>query len=351
MKKYENINGLRAIACLGIVAMHTYAVVEYDLGTLADGIISQGVMLVAFFMLLSGFGLCAGYLDRFHNGTIDLESFYKRRYSKILPFFFLTTVVGVVAEMSLRGVAEGIIQLSLTFGLLPNNSNCFDVNGVCWTLGTIFAFYFIFPAFTVLLKSKRRAWLAFGASLVIQLLCETVFMTEVFVFEEYLNRSNVLYALTFFLTGGLLYLYRKKIENVFGGKNTLRRMLLLAVCIAATAVFFITPDVVYTVTVVDQKATVVFALWCVYAIGAPKSYILNNPLFNLISKYSMEIYLSHMIVLKAVTISKIPDVLGNGAWQYLVVFVITVVGTLVFVAVANKGIKLVTGILKKKKTA
>lgn len=340
MKRYENLDGLRAISCMGIVAVHLYLIDGYSGGCL-DKVISEWVLLVIPFMILSGFGICAGYLEKLDGGQISLEAFYVRRYQKILPFFLVTTIIGVVAEHSLRGVAEGIIELSLVFGFLPNNSNCFNVNGVCWTLGTIFAFYLLFPFISILLKNKRRAWLALAASVIVQFLCEMLFMTEVFVTENYLNRSNILYSSAFFLTGGMLYLYREEIEQFVKGKRDIqcgsRQWCILFVCIVATIVYYLTPDMLFSVSINDQKVLLVFTLWCVYAIGA-KSIVLNNCVVKMISKYSMEIYLSHMIVLKVLRILKVTQIMNKNIPSFIIMFVLLMVVTLVFVLFVNFGI-------------
>lgn len=36
--------------------------------------------LVLLFLMISGFGMCVGYLEKFQKGSVDLEKFYKRRY-------------------------------------------------------------------------------------------------------------------------------------------------------------------------------------------------------------------------------------------------------------------------------
>lgn len=335
MKRYENIDGLRAVSCMGIVAMHLYATAGYSHPGLIDRLFSAWALLVIPFMILSGFGICAGYLKKFQQGKISLERFYARRYSKILPFFMVTTGIGVAAEHSIRGLSEGIMELSLVFGLLPNNSNCFEVNGVCWTLGTIFAFYLLFPFISVLLKNKKRAWLALAASLVIQFLCETLFMTDVFVLDGYLNRSNVLYSLSFFLMGGLLYLYRNEIESLVKGKK--QQWLMMVICIAATIAYYLTADELLGVNIADQKVSLVFVLWCIYAISA-KSHVLNNRGVKVVANYSMEIYLSHMIVLKALRILKVTESINKNFSSFLIMFVLLMFATTAFVIVVNYGI-------------
>lgn len=92
-KHYNSIDGLRALACLGIILMHIEANTEYRLNGsfLFDRCIPSLTWLVYLFFIISGFGMCAGYLEKFWKGTIDLETFYKKRYRKILPFFWTAT--------------------------------------------------------------------------------------------------------------------------------------------------------------------------------------------------------------------------------------------------------------------
>ena len=315
-------------------------------------------------MMLSGFGICAGYLERFQTGGISLEKFYARRYSKVLPFFLVTTLIGVIAEHSLRGVAEGIIELTLVFGFLPNNSNCFNVNGVCWTLGTIFAFYLLFPFISVLLKNKKRAWLALVAATIVQILCEALFMTDGFVVDNYINRTNILYSMPFFLTGGLLYIFRGEICSFVKGraqsedivpkadgrykayacykKERLKQWYILLACIIATVLYYILPDMAFGISIIDQKTAFVFALWCVYAIGA-KSFVLNNCVLKVIAKYSMEIYLSHMIVLRVLQILRVTELMNKSIMSFLIMAVLLLATTIGFILVVDLAIKWTTG--------
>lgn len=327
-KRYENLDGLRAWACLGIVAMHLQAGCAYfpSDSLFWSRVVPSWSVLVDMFMLLSGFGLCAGYLDAFRSGAVSLETFYKRRYGKILPFFAVTTLLGVAAERSLQGLAEGFMELTLLFGLLPNNSNCFRVNGVCWTLGTIFVFYFLFPFLSCVLANQKRAWVGFGISLMIQALCETLFMTEGYVTPGYVKRTGFLYSLPLFLAGGLLYLYRKRLKRLVEK----RQWLFLLLALGASAAYFALPDQAGHYSLIDLKALAVYALWAVYAIGA-KSLLLDNPLTRRIAPVSMEIYLSHMILLQGLRLLGIDALLGKSALFFPLLYLALLAVTVAFV--------------------
>lgn len=85
----NNIDGLRAISCIGIIAMHILANSNYSAaeGWMKNTFIPSLTLLVYLFMMISGFGMSMGYYERFKNHTVDFNAFYKRRYIKILPFF------------------------------------------------------------------------------------------------------------------------------------------------------------------------------------------------------------------------------------------------------------------------
>ena len=37
-------------------------------------------------MMVSAFGMCCGYYEKFKSGKVNLEKFYIRRFEKNLPF-------------------------------------------------------------------------------------------------------------------------------------------------------------------------------------------------------------------------------------------------------------------------
>lgn len=218
-KRYGAIDGLRTIACIGIVMMHIRANNAYDIsGFIYDSIIASFTNFVFLFMVISAFGMCCGYLNRMLNQQISLESFYAKRYSKILPFFALLLLLDVVMSPSKAALIEGIADVTLLFGLFPNS---ISVIGVGWFLGLIFVFYLIFPFYCVLIKTKRRAWVVFAISILLNYL---------FGFYFGIDRTNIVYCLPYLIAGGLVYLYRNELE-LFSRKHWWGALGSIAACV------------------------------------------------------------------------------------------------------------------------
>lgn len=244
-KRYDAIDGLRTIACLGIVMMHMRANNTYEIsGFVYDGIIASFTNFVFLFMVISAFGMCCGYLDKMLNNQISLEKFYEKRYSRILPFFAVLVLLDVVMSPSKGALIEGLADVSLLFGLFPNN---ISVIGVGWFLGLIFAFYLIFPFYCVLLKNRKRAWIVFVISVLLN-----------YIFGSYfsISRTNIVYCLPYLIGGGLIYLYRDELEQ-FSSKYWWITLSGTAVCVVLY--YFIGEN---TVTMLLVSAALL-----IYAIG------------------------------------------------------------------------------------
>lgn len=98
-------------------------------------------------MMVSGFGMCCGYYQKFKEQKISVEEFYTKRYRKIWPYFALLCVLDFVMSPSKSALYEVFANLTLCQGLLPNMN--ISVIGVSWTLAVIFCFIccFLFSAF------------------------------------------------------------------------------------------------------------------------------------------------------------------------------------------------------------
>jgi hypothetical protein len=59
----------------------------------------------------------------------------------------------------------------------------------------------------------------------------------------------------------------------------------------------------------------------------------------------MEVYLSHMVMFRAIEKLHINTMFGNGWFQYVVTVVLTIGGAVVFSVVIRKGIEIARGIV------
>ena len=329
-KRYDNLDGLRAISCIGIIGMHIKANSSFQIhGYLYGTVIPSLTLLVYLFIMISGFGMFCGYYERFKSGEISLNCFYTRRYKKILPFFTLLISIDVIIEHSFSHLIEGLTELTLVFGLLRNNQP--SVIGVCWTIGVIFLFYLLFPFFVYLCWNKRRAWLSFGISLVLNIFCSKYYFTSKFVIDSFAPRHSFLYCAPYFLAGALLYLYRENIEEL-GRKIKPLFPLMLLLCV----VFF------YAVVIPHSDYNDMLSLpmiFCVpamlIAIGTPNR-ILNNRAMAYFSGISMEMYLAQMVVFRAVQKLRLEHIFGKGGKTFIITWIITVLGLVVFIEVFKK---------------
>lgn len=324
-QRYDAINGLRAFSALGIILMHVLANGGYAINGIANRLILSFTDLVFLFMVVSGFSMCCGYYDKFINNQIDLSRFYGKRFGKVWPFFALLCLLDLVISPSLGSVYEVFANLTLMFGLLPDPN--MSVIGVGWFLGLVFVFYLAFPFFCYLLSDRRRAWFSFAVALVLSRLCEVYFDV---------GRTNILYSGVFFLTGGLVFLYRDRVTAV---ARKFRWLPVAACAVAVTCYYLLGASVPVMLCVCVLLLSV--------AMGSTGKGILHNRLTGFLSDISLELYLSHMVIYRVLEKLNLLKLFGNGALSYVFSAVCTVAGTVLFAVAAKWALRQTGAHLKK----
>lgn len=313
---YDNLDGLRTIACLGIIAMHIQANANYQInGWIWKSFIPSLTLGVYLFLIISGFGMFCGYYQKFKDGTVDLNSFYRKRYLKLLPFFSLLILIDVIMEHSADSLIEGLTELTMVFGLLPNNQP--SVIGVSWTLGVIFLFYMLFPFFVFLCWNKKRAWKSFIVSIALNIFLDAYWLSNRFVVADFGARHNFLYCAPFFIGGGMLYLYREQISS-FVSKHKLGSGL---ATVAAIIFFYALINKHF-----NKSGLLSFVLYypmMIFALG-PKTKLLSNSFTKHISGISFELYLAQMLAFRLLEKMHLLYVFGTGWISFIVTFVLTV---------------------------
>lgn len=319
-KHYDGLDGLRTLAMLGIVLMHVQSNSTYRLtGYLPEVIIPSFTNFVFLFMTVSAFSMCCGYYEKILNGKISISEFYKKRFQKVLPFFAVLVLLDLIAAPSVHALYEGFADLTLMFGFLPNAGNL-SVIGVGWFLGLIFVFYLCFPFFCVLLENRKKAWFFFAASLFYNYVCRTYFLT---------GRNNILYSACYFLSGGLIFLYRKEIEQW----SRMGSIILMA---ATVLLYYTAGHTMLTSLLVCSSLLICGIL--------SRGSILGNPVMKFFSSISLEIYLSHMALFRVIEKLRLNTLLGNGWVQYLATSILVLISTTIFSLIVKKIISVVSHI-------
>ena len=338
-EKYNSLDGLRAYSAIGIAMMHFLANIKC--GPLswnpANGIIEFFTNYVYLFFMVSAFSMCCGYYERVKNGQVSMNEFYAKRYKRIWPYFALLCLIGLAFDHTIGGVWQTFADLTLCFNLLPNPD--IQIIGVGWFLGLVFLFYIMFPFFTFLINSKKRAWFVLAVAIAFHFIGRFYFFKEPFVDFE-VGRHNMVFSMPYFLIGGIIYLYRNELKTVGGQFHRL----LFLICMVASIFEFFKPEFI------DEfmYLIVLFGLWMVYAISGEWKW-LSNKVVKYLSGISMEIYLSHMVLFRLTEKMGLDHITENSDLNYIMATVVTLVMTICFCHVVKYNIlPRVMGCIKNK---
>jgi peptidoglycan/LPS O-acetylase OafA/YrhL len=162
MKYRSDIDGLRAIAVLSVIAFH------YNFGKWAPG----GYVGVDIFFVISGFLITRIIFDGIGQRTYRIADFYERRVRRIFPALFVmfggcliaSCVLGLQAEIADTGrsIAGSIFFVSNI--LFYFSSGYFDDGLVrnpvlhTWSLSVEEQFYVLFPIFIFAIRNFSRQY-------------------------------------------------------------------------------------------------------------------------------------------------------------------------------------------------
>lgn len=350
--RYESFNGLRAIAALGIAMMHyrAFIVVKPSVNFITGNVIPFFTEFVFLFFMVSAFGMCCGYFRRFQmfeglNGskslncsTFNTEDFYKKRFSRIWPYFALLVSIDLLMYVAQHGFAwneglraetyQALADLTLCFNFLPNPD--ITVIGGGWFLGTIFVFYIMFPFFVFLIGNKKRAWFAMAVALMMHLLTVHYFLTPEFCLESQISnaRHEITYSFIFLLAGGMLFLYKDQLTfNKYWKKG-----IMLAIVVIGT----ITQLVWHPQILGENRLYLIllFAAWIMYAMSGgfvlDGFKVLDNKVMKFLGDISMEIYLTHMMMFRLVEKIHLERHIGDNDWLFVATYVVGISLTIAF---------------------
>lgn len=206
MQYRRDIDGLRAIAVMGVILFH------FSIGYVPGGFTGVDV-----FFVISGFLITQVILNNLDDGEFTFGSFYLRRFRRLFPAFFTTLVVSVVAgallfsteQMTRFGISISAATLSVSNILFWSEHGYFDVASHLkpllhtWSLSVEEQFYLVWPITLVWLsRYGRRAVVAglliifvvsLGSNLLLQTYQSALFYLSPFRFFEFVIGAAVIF--------------------------------------------------------------------------------------------------------------------------------------------------------------
>lgn len=147
MKQRDDIQALRAVSVIAVIACHS-------------GILANGFLGVDIFFTISGFIISAKIIDDIQHDRFTLFSFYSRRIRRILPLSLFASgialLIGVVTMLpdDLENLAQSVVATNvmannylqfITTRDYWNIANEFKPLMHTWSLGVEEQFYLVFP--------------------------------------------------------------------------------------------------------------------------------------------------------------------------------------------------------------
>ena len=158
------MDGLRALAALGVFCVHLNQILDVDLywGAFDLGLLMRnGEVGVALFFVLSGFLLSRPFLAHLRDGAPrpSLRQYWLHRTVRILPAYYLCLALLVWLSGTWRtpeGRLDVLLHLLFIFNLAE--FSILSINPVFWTLAVEMQFYLLLPL-VMLLHRRLRFWL------------------------------------------------------------------------------------------------------------------------------------------------------------------------------------------------
>ena len=179
MKKIDLQLILRGLAAFWVMYWHFEA--AYVTGPMAYFLI-PGRTAVWIFFGLSGYVIFYGFESGRYNFNYEaLKDFYRNRFLRIYPLFFLCSVSVLIIKYLKH---QEIPSLSFNFFTSQffaiQYSHLYELNGVFWTLGVEMWFYLLAPIFYFGLKRIKNLSTAAGIYIILFLLI----LVEAFLFKS-----------------------------------------------------------------------------------------------------------------------------------------------------------------------
>lgn len=200
MKRYDNIQIFRVLACLGVFITHLAP--RMGASGPAARAANWGASGVYLFFLISGFLACGARDIRPGGGVRGILAYYCKRLLRILPLYYAVILYNMALHcLLLKDVTPdpgGLYWLRyflLTNAFIPAPDNFWANLSATWTISLFFVFYLLAPLLARLSGSCARAGILYVLTLLLR---------YVWVAAGLSSYMMIFYYLHFFVLGMLV---------------------------------------------------------------------------------------------------------------------------------------------------
>lgn len=214
MKKYDNIQILRVLSCLGIFATHLAPRMGASgYAASAANFCASGVYL---FFIISGFLACCAKEIRPGGGRRGVLAYYCKRFFRILPLYYAVIVYNMALHgLILHDVPDDPAGLSwlryffLTNAFIPGPDNFWSNLSATWTISLFCFLYLCAPLFVRLIGEKNGRAGVFRAAV---LYLAALLLRYIWVAAGLSSYMMAFYYLHYFVLGMLV----RKLAEAYG---------------------------------------------------------------------------------------------------------------------------------------
>lgn len=338
-----DIDGLRAIAVLAVIAFHF-------------GYLPNGYLGVDVFFVISGYLITNIIYSQSRENRFSLKQFYIRRVRRIIPLILFINIIALIIGLlvMLPDDLENLAQSVIATNFFSNNilqavttknywdtANEFKPLMHTWSLGIEEQFYLLYPLIFILMRASKP-------SLLIAALLALTIASLVLLFAPY-GAHQKFYLLPFRLfelsAGGLLALYAR-------GRALPQTLPTVGILLLA-GILFLAPATHGPIKICLTVLATLLILTPTNSYNGWHSIILQNKLAITIGKISFSLYMWHQVVLAFTRYFILQDISALHSALILIIIVTLSFITYYFVErpfrntdkISNKFLLLVTGIL------
>lgn len=333
---FSGLNGLRAIAAIGVVVSHiTLGLKEFNLnpfifGSFHDGT-PRGLSLAGFgvsiFFSLSGFLITYLLQSEKQIQNINIKSFYMRRILRIWPLYYLYFVLCMIAIM-IFGISFNIKSLFLylfyaaNIPFILNTPLPFLIH--YWSLGVEEQFYLFWPWLNKKVNSKIIPFITTIVVIIIGIKLLLHFYYPNTIVETAIHVTRF-HCMMIGALGAILY----KQENVLFFNIVDNK---LSQILSWIVIFLVAINQFHVATVIDNEIISLVTVFLIIGQIKIKNRILNleTNLFDFLGKISYGIYVIHPLLIfmfsKILSQVTMPD-----TYKYFIVY-FSIFGTTILIA-------------------